>query len=349
MNRSLIGFVVGFSGFVVIGCHSSGPSVGSSDGIQSGVAATVNGESISLPEFSEHTGLKQSAQILTSQGATQTQVIGNFGLQSLQELIDQKVLLQMAKEQDLLPTDAEIDDEIKLQTEIRPDYVDLLVDQGWTTAMVRNELKVGLARQHLIMKGITVSSGEIDDYVKQHPEKFGDPALANIYFIQASTAAKRAEVDKQLAQGKVFSVVASQLSEEPHAKTTGGLFSTKEIAKMPTQIQQIVNRTHAKQASDWIASGRTSFKFFVDSKVPAKPRPVSAAQKELVRRLIAMKKGEIKNNFTKMFYDKLKASKVEVSVPYLQNQWKKTWDQLSDPTTIKQVGAVSGSPTARPR
>ncbi|MDR3692115.1 MAG: SurA N-terminal domain-containing protein [Fimbriimonas sp.] len=329
-------FVAAAIGLVVVGCHSgSSGSLPDGNGLQ-GVAATVNGETITLPEFSQHTDLKQTVQVMTPQGAQQTQVIGNLGLQSLQELVDQKVLMQMAKEQGVLPTDADVEAEVKLQTAIRKDYMKLLEDQGWTDAQIRQELAIGLARQHLVMKGVDVSPKDVDDYIKSHPEKFSDPALATIYFIEAKTDAKKAQVDKRLAAKDKFSVVASLLSDEPHARSTGGLFASKDVSKMPPKIQQIVNETPVKGTSNWVKFGPSFFKFYVDEKVAAKSRSVSDAQKELVRRLIAMEKGEAKNNFTKQFYEKLKAAKVEVSVPYLRQQWQKTWDQMSDPTTKPQ-------------
>ena len=321
------------------GCNSTPKPVAAEAAPEKGVAATVNGEAIDLSDFHEHTDLKQTAQVITPQGPTQTHVIGNFGLQSLQELVDQKVLLQLAKEQGVLPTDSDIDNEIKLQTDLRHDYITILQDQGLSQKGIRHEIAIGLARQNLMMKGVDVSSDEVNDFVKKHPERFSDPARATIYFIQASTPQKKSQVDKELAAHKLFTAVASSLSEEPNAKSTGGLYATSIVSMMPPKVQEIVNKTAVKQVSSWIPNAGTFVKFYVESKIPAKPKPASDSQKEMVRRLIGMQKGQVKNNFTKMFYDKLKASKVEVSVPHLQDQWKKTWDQMSDPN--------NGTPSGR--
>jgi len=318
---------------LTVGCQS-GSKETSSTVATSNVAATVNGEPITLNDFNEHTDLKQSAQIMSPQGPTETRIIGSFGLQSMQELVDQKVLLQMAKEQGVSPTSADIDQEMKLQSELRPDYLQVLHDQGMNDEAVRHQIEVGLARQHIIMKGVEVSSTEVDDYIKKNPKKFSDPAMATLYFVLAKNAQKKGTIDQALAAGKPFSQVANALSDEPNARTTSGLYATKVIDQMPPKLKDLIQKTPAKGTTPWVPEGTGFVKFYVENKVESKAVKVSDSKREMVKRLLALQKGETKNNFSKMFYDKLKASKVEVQVPHLKDQWKKTWDQLSDPVGV---------------
>ena len=290
-------------------------------------AASVNGETISLTDYYDHMSVKQSAQVMTRSGASEVRVIGSFGLQSLQELVDQKILLQMAKEQGLTPTEAEIDAELKLQEELRPDYVKVLQDQGLTTQLIRNELRVGLAREHLIMKGVTVDPADVDKYIKDHPEKFSDPERANLLFIQAASADAKRLIDAELSSGKGFRVVASQ-----HAKQTGGAYPLTIVSQMPKQLQDLVKKTLVNGTTDWITNGHAFFKFFVDAKTPAKLRTPTAPERELVRRGIALQKGALKNDFDHLFFEKLREAKVDISVPNLKEPWAKTWNQLSGPS-----------------
>ncbi len=41
-----------------------------------------------------------------------------------------------------------------------------------------------------------------------------------------------------------------------------------------------------------------------------------------------MQKGQLKNDFDHKFYDKLQAATIQVVVPYLKDQWTKSWNQL---------------------
>ncbi len=245
----------------------------------------MNGDAITLPEFYDHMGMKQTAQVDTGKGgATQVRVIGSFGLQTLQELVDQKILMQMAKDASVVPTDAEIDAELKFQTQLRPDYTTILQEQGLTTEMIRHELAVGLAREHLTMNGVVVSPAEVDAYIKQNPNKFSDPATARLLYVQVSSKDKQAKVDAALASGKIFGSVATDFSEAAHARDTGGAFPTDKVSEMPPKLQDLVNKTSVNSKPDWVVDGKNFLKFFVVNKTGPKPHAPSDAQRELVRK-----------------------------------------------------------------
>jgi parvulin-like peptidyl-prolyl isomerase len=321
-------------GVGLVGCGGPKATTGTEEPkpAAAGVAATVNGEPISLEEYYQHTGTKQTAQVMTAKGASEVRVLGSFGLQALQELVDQKILLQMAKEAGALPTDADIDAELKFQVSLRPTYEAMLHDQGLSDKMIRDDLYVGLAREHVILKGVTVEPAEVDGFIKSNPQRFTEPAKVASLYIQVTSSGRRARVDADLAGGKSFGAVAEQFSESPHAKETGGVYPISSIAEMPKEFQAALASTKEKSTSDWITVGRTSTKFYVVKKSPAQYKAPNATQRELVRRGLALQKGQIKNDFDHKFFEKLTASKVDVQVPYLKEPWNKTWNQLSSPT-----------------
>jgi len=292
-------------------------------------AATVNGEPISLSEFNEHMGLKETAQVMTERGASELRVLGNFGLQSIQELVDQKVLMQMAKDDGVLPTESDIDAELNFQTSLRPTYLNMLQDQGFTTEMIRQDLKVGLAREHLIMKGITVDPADVDKYIKAHADKFTEPPKASLLYIQAGSEAKQTRVDFSLKSGKPFGAVASEQSEAPNARQYGGAYPVEVVSQMPKPVQVAVMKTAEKGTTAWLPAGKSFVKFYVIKKTPARVVTPTSSQRELVKRGIALERGRAKNDFDKRFFEKLKSSKIEVSVPYLKESWTRTWNQLS--------------------
>lgn len=321
---------------LIVGCNKTPESATKAAPIASAAAATVNGEPISLDDYNEHTGAKQTAQVMGPQGPTEIRVMGSFGLQSLQELVDQKVLLQMAKEEGVSPTESDVDTELAYQKSLNPNYETTLHDQGQTESMIRHELLVGLARQHIVMKGITVAPDEVEAYIKAHPEKFTGSAKATVLFVQVSSPEKRAAVDAALSGGRGFAEVAVQFSEAPNAKATGALYPSNLVSRMPKQFQDAVSKTAEKSASSWITLGKYSIKLYVNKKTPPKLMELNTPQKELVRRSLAIQRGQVKNDFDRKFLERLKAAKVDVTVPYLKDSWEKTWNQLSAP---------SGSPT----
>ncbi len=296
-------------------------------------AATVNGEQISLDDFYEHMMAKQTAQVLGRGGAAEERVVGSFGLQALQEVVDQRILLQMAKEQGVSPTEADVDAEIKFQQSLRPDYLTVLQDQGVSLPLIRNEVKVGIAREHLLMKGITVEPAEVDKYIKEHPEKFGKPEKATVLMIQAGSEAAKQKAEADLTAGKAFGVVAGQYSRALGAKENGGAYPTDEVSRMPKPLQDIVHKTAVGKTSDWIKDGPAFFKFLIKDKTAGTVVAPTAPQRELVKRELAMAKGTAKNEFGRIFMEKLKTAKVDVAIASMKTPWDKSWNQLAGSST----------------
>jgi len=315
------------------GCgKSAGSGSGPSAASDPGVAATVNGEPITVADFNAYMGMKETVQVFSRRGIEQMHVAGTFGVQTMEELVNQKILMDMAKDQGVLPTDKDVDDELAFQTRLRPDYVTIQQQSGASMDSIRHELMVGLAREHLIMKGVKVGDREVDGYIKAHPDRFVEPATADVLFIEASTSARQSAVDAALAKGEKFGEVAVKLSEDPHAKESGGLFGQRIIQQMPKEVQSVVNATSEGQASAWVKFGTHSVKFFITKKTPATHKEPSVDQREILRRQLAMQQGQARNNFDEEFYKRLKAAKVDVEVPYLKGIWQRSWEQLLDPT-----------------
>jgi len=200
--------------------------------------------------------------------------------------------------------------------------------QGLTDANVHNEVLVDLIRQHLISKGVSVDDSQVDAFIKAHPQEFTDPAKAALLFVQVGSAAKRARVDAELSTKK-FDAVAAQFSESPRAKETNCIYPISIVAEMPKKVQDAVNATPEKKATDWVVDGSTYTKLYVVKKDPSVVRKPTPEQKVVVKRVIAQQQGQVKNDFNRKFLERLKSSKIDVEVPYLKDLWDKAWNQLA--------------------
>ena len=312
-----------------IGCGKPSAPASPSASSETGTAVSVNGESIPLQQFYDHMAVKQTAQVMTPNGPSESRVLGGFGLQALQDVVDQQVLLQMAKEQNVLPTAADVDAELKLQTELRPDYIKILQTEGLTESMIRHDLLVGLAKEHLAMKGVVIDPSAVDKYIKEHPENFTEPDKAKLYYIQVNSADMKTKVDAALTSGKSFSSVVSQYSQGTGVKETKGLYAQEIVSRMPPKLQDFVKSSSEKATSPWYPNGKSFLKFYLETKVTGKVKPATPAEKELVRRSLALQQGRTKNDFDHQFLEKLRAAKVDVSIPYLKEPWSRTWNQIS--------------------
>jgi len=315
--------------------------------------ATVNGEKISTKDFVDFLASKQTIYVNAGQGPQLVQAAQPVGFQGLQDLINKKLLLQLAKDQGVLPTDAEISKELDTRTAQQGDYIQTMTRAGLTLDQIKSDVMFDLARERLLTKGVVVTPAEVDTYIKENPKGFTEPAKASLLYIAVGSATKKAQVDKDLAGGASFQTVATRYSEDPQARETGGQYPISDESQMPPQLQAIVDKTSPLKASDWIPVGQGFVKFYVQSKTPAKPMAITPALKERVRRNMAVQRGRLSTDLDKKQQEKLQGAQIEVTQPMLSKMWgaymdnvKKQAAATSNPSTGSTTGAPAPSSPA---
>ncbi|MBL8039893.1 MAG: SurA N-terminal domain-containing protein, partial [Chthonomonas sp.] len=180
--------------------------------------ATINGETITLEQFHKYLETKGSVRVRTANGQVgAAEVAESLGFQALQDMIQQKLVLQMAKDEGVYPTDKDLEAEVEFQKKRNPNFLKVLTSQGLSIDDIRARLRVDLAREKLITRGLNVKTEEAEKYIADNPKEFVDPATADSLVIFVSKEAKRKEVDAELARGMEFKIVATRYSEIPGA------------------------------------------------------------------------------------------------------------------------------------
>jgi hypothetical protein len=315
--------VIGLS-VILVGCNKGASSTGSG----AGNLAVVNGDPVTMEEFNNYLPRKTSVQVQTPQGASEARVAGSLGLQAMRDLINQKLLLQIAKDQNVVPTKDDVANELKRQTDANPAFVRTLQAAGLSLDQIRSDLLIDLARFNVVTKGITVTKDDVDSYIKANPTQFVNPATATIYWLVIEDKKKKAEVDAALKGGIQFPAVASQFSDVPTAKQDSGAYPTKIISQMPAKLQSVIGTMAAGKTTDWIQDGQNAVKFFLQSKTPESKLEITEQVREQVRRRLAEMRGQQANDLGKTIQDRLKAAKVDVSVPFLKTSWDQAMTAL---------------------
>ena len=298
--------------------------------------ASVNGTKISAKEYVDYLKRKSVVQVQTGNGNQEARVVGTLGMQALRDLVNRKLLLQLAEKEGVLPSDKDVDGELEFKTKLRPDFVTFLTDQGLSMDMIRDDLKFDLAKERLQTKGITVSAADTDAYIKKHREQFTEPAQAQVFYVLVTSDKAKAAVDAKLKTTE-FPKVAGEFSEAPGAKEYQGAYPVTEIQAMPAKLQGLVNQTPAGKATSWQADGKSWVKFFVRAKQPAKPMQVSETQKEYVRRELAMDKGQREGALGKKLNELLTQSQIDVTDAYLKEPWGRAYSQAKSYLTQPQA------------
>ena len=329
--------IAALAALAIAGCNRGGAG--------GDAVATVNGEPIAANELNRYLERKPVVQVVGEDGqAKNLRVVGSLGFQAMRDLVYRKIIFQIAKDDGVSPTPADINAELAFRTKQRPEFIKELQAQGLTLEEIKRELTIDLAKDHIVTKGITVTPKEADDFIASNPEKFMTPEQAKLRFIAVKDEATKKLVDTELASGKQFGQVAIQYSSAPNVRQTQGQYGIVDVAQMDPQLQEIVRGTEAGKASAWKLFGADWVKFLVERKAPPKKVVLDDTMKEAVRRELRTSRGNLAVDLDKRLLDKLRMAKVDVKAPNL----KLFWDQFSKGLQESDVkaGAGTGAPTA---
>lgn len=130
----------------------------------------------------------------------------DFRTQTLDNMINEKIILGEAKKKNAIPTKAEIDakiTEIEKQFGGSESFNGLLAAQGQTRAGLAGQMKIQLAIEKMYSSEATVSAEEIDAFVKENKAS-----------LQATdSAGQRLEAEKALKQQKLSELFLAKFDE----------------------------------------------------------------------------------------------------------------------------------------
>jgi parvulin-like peptidyl-prolyl isomerase len=309
--------------FAVTGCGKKGDAV-----------ATVNGESISTEEFYRYMELKPDVRVNTQNGTATLPVDGTIGFQTMQDMIAQRLTLQLAKDKKIYPTDKEIAEEIEFQKKLKPNFLPALTGRGLTMEMIRKSLALDLVQEKLITAGIKKSTADVDRYVKQNPAQFIDPAKVDLSWILVRDPKFQGVVDGELAKGTSFQTAAIQYSDADNIQETKGkLIDTNtggppNEANLPPAVRTAIGALREGQMTGWIRFPDGYAKFLVNKKIASRPVVMDDTRKEFLRRLLAKQEGAKARDLDQQILRKLKESNVVINRENYKEPWRAAYERF---------------------
>lgn len=271
-----------------------------------GSFVTINGEKITKDEF------VKKLELAPVNGRP-------AGLLVMDQMITEKLIDQIAKEQKVEPTEAQINAKIKyLQKDGALNQ--MLEQRGITIEEFKKELYAQQAVRNIITKGVKVEDKEVrNKYDSVRNTLFTKPENVEIAAVICS---KKETIDKaydQINQGVDFGTVAMRLSEDKLSKQTQGKLGKVwrgqqgvpenliEIAfKLKVnEVSQPFQVKPKEQAPQWVIVKATE-------KIAKVVRSFDEV-KEQLREEIALAKGQGINDIGKMVQEKRDASTIVVS------------------------------------
>lgn len=276
------------------------------------VVVSINGEEIKGAEY------YRRMEYLPSVGKQMGRSFVEFppGFLTLEQLITERLVFQLAKQKGVLPTDMEIDAELKIRQEQNPDLLKQWAGAGRTPEELKEVLRFELAQFKLQTFGITITNQEIEKHYRENPTEFTIPKQAKLRVIAVQTDGEKQTVEAALKGGRKFEEVAKQYSVDV-TKADGGNYGTVPIGFLATPVRDAINATKIGQVTEWITSngqegGPTHIKFFVEDILPERKVELDEKLRREIRRKLLLNAGQVKNDVQKEMREMRTKAKIDI-------------------------------------
>lgn len=341
------GALVGIGGLALAitagGCQGGGAG----GALPGGDLAVIDGESVPMTEFYKYLAVKQRVRVDVGGRQVNGTVLQTMGFQGLEDLIRDRIVRHIAKDEGVYPSESDVEAEIDFQKRRDPNFLRSATGTGLDLNTIRSQISLQLAAERIVTKGITVTPAEVDKFIADNPSQFKDPATVDLFWILVSSEDQKKLVDSDLSTGQSFSVVASRYSQAEGARTQRGQFPQRVLSRLPIQLQDLINKTGELKATEWVKTTEGWAKWFVDKKTPAKSIKIDDTIKEMVKRQIAIQRGQVANDLDKRVKEKLLASKIDVKQTYYASLWKDEIANLQNAPAGKPGSASNAVPQTK--
>ena len=159
-----------------------------------------------------------------TKGQLDDRLEGQAGKPTLQQMVDQALVLQYASQNHIAVTDAEIQTQLQqLEARFPPGQFDtILKNQGLTMDDAKTIVKVQQIVKKAVDKNITITNAQITDFYNRNKSLFSTPAQVRARHILVKTKPEANSIEAQLRSGANFAVLAQKYSVDPGTKDKGG-------------------------------------------------------------------------------------------------------------------------------
>lgn len=278
--------------------------------------ATVNGETISGLEYFRRMEFLPGVGRMVRGEFTETWP----GYIAMQQLINERLILQLAKERGVFPKEADVKAELDSKVASNPKLIENLAKVGISKADLENQIRVDLAEFNIITQGITITDLEVEKHYKDNPSRFTIPKRYKLRLI-AIPAERKASVEADLAAGKPFADVATKYSTDP-SSLQGGSIGEVPANAFSEPVLKVLDATKIGTATDWVQGNTGLFKFYIEDIKPQEKIPLDDNLKKQLRKSLMLDRGRVKNNIEKLMAEMRKKAKIEVVQPGLSDMIK---------------------------
>lgn len=320
MKKTLIGLALGIA------------TIASAQVDNAKTVVVINGEEIKGAEYYHR------MEFLDGVGKPMGNGIAQFppGFLTIETLITERLVLQLAKNKGVSPTEPEIDNELKLRLEDDPKYLEAWLNSGRTQADLRYQVRLQLAQFKISTTGVNVADQEIDDHYKANPNMYSTPKKVKLSVIAVTDATVAQKVDAEL-KTKSFADVAKAYSEDI-TKTLGGEMGEIATFALAEPVRIAIEKVKIGQTTEWLSAPDKKVKFLLQNVIPAKKLEMTPRLRRDIRKMLLMNKGRVKNDVAKEMQDLRAKSNIDIKDKSFADAYAKFIDAYRKDISLKGSG-----------
>lgn len=284
------------------------------------VVAVVNGEKISEEELNTRVSQFAAMYGYDVENPDNKEMIGYLKQQVMEYLIEEKIILQSAKERKLEVKNEDVEaelDSIKGQLGDEEKFKEFLAERKFT----EKDLKTFISNQLILNKliyevtrDITTSDRDPKEYYEEYKSEFYEPEKIQARNIVVRTEAEALDIISRLDKGEDFAKLAVELSIDPSAKDNEGLIDYFDSTAM--LVDEFKDAAFALKVGEYTKEPVKSLYGFhiikVEDRIAAKTRTFEEVKDELVNRFIMEEKNE---KFMEFVDDLMEKAVIERKLP----------------------------------
>lgn len=289
---------------------------------------------------------------------TPVQIAGNqattapAGYTTLVQMIREQVLLDMAKEEGVMPTEQQVEERVQRELKNNPQIKQAISEQRLALEDFRQRTRVFLAEFNLRTKGVTVTEQEVKKIYDENKRAFYRPASARVRTILVQNPEVRKQIDDDLKRGFNFQSIVNKYSQNPVAGVQSGETEFALEGDIPMnapdrpillRVREVLKNAKPMQVTDWIPVGNgVVARFEVLAKSEGRQLPFEEV-KDAIREQLMLQKGMQTNRDLNMEMAKRMANTpVEIKSEAWKRQYEKDIEELKK--TLAQLEPQQGKP-----
>ncbi|MCX7992624.1 MAG: peptidyl-prolyl cis-trans isomerase [Fimbriimonadales bacterium] len=269
--------------------------------------------------------------------AGQQETTAPAGYTTLVQMIREQVMLDMAKEEGVLPTDQQVEERVQREMKNNPQIKQTITEGRLTLDDYRERVKVALAEFNLRTKGVTVTEQEVKKIYDENKQAFYRPATARVRTILVQNPEVRKQIDDDLKRGFNFQSIVNKYSQNPVAGVQSGETEFALEGQVPNtpdgqvllRVRNILKNAKPMQVTDWIPVGSgVVARFEVLAKSEGRQLPFEEVKDGIREQLMLQKGMQTNRDLNLEMMKRMANTPVEIKSEIWKKQYEKDMEEL---------------------